>query len=44
MAEKKTEPRKPDLKVKEYTFAWEGTDRTGKQIKGESRGPSDTVV
>ncbi|SFZ75897.1 type II secretion system F family protein [Chitinimonas taiwanensis] len=36
-AEKKT-------KVKEYTFSWEGKDKTGKTLRGEMRAGSDTVV
>jgi type IV pilus assembly protein PilC len=30
--------------VKEYTFLWEGTDRNGRQIRGEVRAASETVV
>ncbi|MDD3763183.1 MAG: type II secretion system F family protein [Nevskiales bacterium] len=30
--------------VKEFTFKWEGTDRKGNRIKGETQGPSDTFV
>jgi len=33
-----------DLKVKEYTFIWEGVDRANRQMRGESRGASQTVV
>lgn len=30
--------------VKEFTFAWEGKDKTGKVLKGEMRAATDTVV
>jgi type IV pilus assembly protein PilC len=30
--------------VKEATFKWEGTDRKGNRIKGESQGPSDNFI
>ena len=30
--------------VKEYTFLWEGTDRSNRQVRGESRAASETVV
>jgi type IV pilus assembly protein PilC len=30
--------------VKEYTFIWEGVDRNNRQVRGESRSPSETVV
>jgi type IV pilus assembly protein PilC len=30
--------------VKEYTFVWEGVDRNNRQIRGESKGASQTVV
>ena len=30
--------------VKEYTFLWEGVDRNNRQVRGESRAPSETVV
>jgi type IV pilus assembly protein PilC len=33
-----------DLKVREYTFIWEGVDRANRQMRGESRGASQTVV
>src|SRR5512132_573746 len=32
------------LKVKEYTFIWEGVDRANRQMRGEARGASETVV
>jgi type IV pilus assembly protein PilC len=32
------------IKVKEYTFKWEGTDRKGNKIKGMSTGPSDAFI
>ncbi len=31
-------------KTKEFTFAWEGKDRTGRVIKGEMRAPGDATV
>ena len=30
--------------VKEYTFLWEGVDRNNRQVRGESRAASETVV
>ncbi|MEO5699517.1 MAG: type II secretion system F family protein [Casimicrobiaceae bacterium] len=30
--------------VKEYVFVWEGTDRNARQVHGEVRAPSETVV
>ena len=30
--------------VKEYTFLWEGTDRNNRQVRGETRAASETVV
>lgn len=30
--------------VKEHTFLWEGVDRKGTRIKGESRGPSESMI
>ena len=30
--------------VKEFTFTWEGTDRKGARVKGESVGPSEAMV
>ncbi|MBV1774897.1 type II secretion system F family protein [Burkholderiaceae bacterium DAT-1] len=32
------------VKVKEYTFSWEGRDRAGKTVKGEMRSTGDAVV
>lgn len=40
-------PRKPEKKnlgVKEYTFVWEGKDKSGKIVRGEMRAASETVV
>jgi type IV pilus assembly protein PilC len=31
-------------KVKENSYAWEGTDKTGKAVKGEMRAPSEAIV
>ena len=30
--------------VKEFTYLWEGVDRNNRQVRGESRAPSETVV
>jgi len=30
--------------VKEYTFLWEGTDRKGQRVKGQSVGPSESMI
>src|SRR5204863_8875228 len=30
--------------VKEFTFAWEGVDRNNRQVRGETRAASETVV
>jgi type IV pilus assembly protein PilC len=30
--------------VKEYTYVWEGTDRNNRQVRGESKAASETVV
>jgi type IV pilus assembly protein PilC len=40
-------PRKPerkDLGVKEFTFNWEGKDKSGKIVRGEMRAASEAVV
>jgi type IV pilus assembly protein PilC len=31
-------------KAKEYSYAWEGKDKTGKAVKGEMRAPGEAVV
>ena len=31
-------------RVKEYTFVWEGTDRNNRQVRGETKAASETVV
>jgi type IV pilus assembly protein PilC len=31
-------------KAKEFTYAWEGKDKTGKQVKGEMRAPGEASV
>ncbi|GGP21471.1 type II secretion system F family protein [Silvimonas iriomotensis] len=36
--------RQQQLKVKEYTYSWEGKDRNGKIIKGESRASGEAVI
>jgi type IV pilus assembly protein PilC len=33
-----------DTGVKEYTYVWEGVDRNGRQVRGETKGASETVV
>lgn len=30
--------------IKEYTFSWEGTDRKGQRVKGQSVGPSESMI
>ena len=30
--------------AKEYTFIWEGTDRKGQRVKGQSVGPSESMI
>ncbi|HEY8242419.1 MAG TPA: type II secretion system F family protein [Casimicrobiaceae bacterium] len=37
-----TLPRKSD--VREFTFLWEGVDRNNRQLRGESKAASETVV
>ena len=37
-----TLPRKSD--VREFTFLWEGVDRNNRQVRGESKAASETVV
>ena len=37
-----TAPQRRD--VKEFTFIWEGVDRSNRQVRGESRAASETVV
>src|SRR5215470_11071458 len=39
-----TAAARKDVKVKEYTFLWEGVDRNNRQVRGESRAASETVV
>ena len=36
--------RDQKIKSKEFTFAWEGKDKTGKVVKGEMRAPGDATV
>jgi type IV pilus assembly protein PilC len=36
--------KKPVIKVKEFNFAWEGKDRSGKVLKGEMRAGGANVV
>jgi type IV pilus assembly protein PilC len=42
MAVATTAPRKSD--VKEHTFLWEGVDRNNRQVRGETKAASETVV
>jgi len=35
---------KKEKKAKEYNFAWEGKDKTGKPVKGEMRAPGEAIV
>lgn len=37
-------PARQKDKVKEYTFAWEGRDRAGKTLRGDSRASGETIV
>jgi type IV pilus assembly protein PilC len=37
-------PAGPRAQVKEYTFLWEGRDRSGKTVRGEMRAGGQTVV
>src|SRR5258705_4457264 len=37
-------PRRPDTRIKEFVFVWEGVDRNNKPSRGETRGVSETVV
>jgi type IV pilus assembly protein PilC len=37
-------PEKKDLGVKEFTFVWEGKDKSGKIVRGEIRAASEAVV
>src|SRR3982751_115879 len=37
-------PAARGIRVKEYTFIWEGTDRNNRQVRGETKGASETVV
>jgi type IV pilus assembly protein PilC len=38
-----TAPRR-EIRVKEYTFIWEGVDRNNRQVRGETKAASETVV
>ena len=33
-----------DTRVKEYTYLWEGVDRNNRNVRGETKGASETVV
>ncbi len=37
-------PRDQKTKAKEFNYAWEGKDKTGKQVKGEMRAPGEATV
>jgi type IV pilus assembly protein PilC len=36
--------RDPRREVKEYTYLWEGVDRSNRNVRGEMKGASETVV
>ena len=36
--------RRDHLRIKEYTFIWEGTDRSNRQVRGETKAASENVV
>jgi len=38
------EATRRDRSVKEYTYVWEGTDRNNRQVRGETKAASETVV
>jgi len=40
----KAAPKTVAKAAKEYTFVWEGTDRKGGKIKGQSVGPSEALI
>src|SRR6185369_813217 len=45
MATTATVQRRAQIRdVKEYTYLWEGTDRNNRQVRGEMRAASETVV
>jgi type IV pilus assembly protein PilC len=45
MATTATAPRRlPRKDVKEYTYLWEGFDRSGRSVRGEMKAASETVV
>ena len=37
-------PKDQKPKAKEYSYAWEGTDKTGKPAKGVMRAPAESIV
>jgi len=39
-----TTQRKDRATVKEYTFVWEGLDRSNRQVRGETKAATETVV
>ena len=39
-----TARREARVKIREYTFLWEGVDRTNRSTRGEARGASATVI
>jgi type IV pilus assembly protein PilC len=39
-----TAPRKDRRDVKEHTYVWEGIDRSNRQVRGEMKAASETVV
>lgn len=44
MATATTVARKERSQVREYTFVWEGLDRANRQVRGETKAASETVV
>ncbi|MFI4952830.1 MAG: type II secretion system F family protein, partial [Burkholderiales bacterium] len=44
MATATVQRRAQRREVKEYTYLWEGTDRNNRQVRGEMRAASETVV
>ena len=45
MATTATAPRRlPRKDVKEFTYLWEGFDRSGRSVRGEMKAASETVV
>src|SRR5438552_13510243 len=43
-AQRREVRKDPRREVKEYTFLWEGIDRSNRNVRGEMKGASETVV